>query len=118
VTAWIASQREQAIFLSALTIGEIQRGISRLPQTAKREHLERWLHEDVRARFGARILPVDQEVALLWGSVQAALESQGRPMAAVDGLLSATARARGLTLVTRNTDHYKDSEVPLFDPWP
>jgi toxin FitB len=117
VTEWASRQREESLFLSCLAIGEVQSGIQRLPPGGRRDRLDRRLREEVRARFGGRVLAVDQDVALAWGSVQAVLESRGTPMAAVDGLLSSTCRVFGLTLVTRNTDHYKDPEVPLHNPW-
>ena len=100
VVSWIRIQAEESMYLSVLTLGEIQRGITRHPDAANRLRLQQWLH-----------------TALLWGEVQAQLEAAGTPMAAVDGLLSATARLTGLTLVTRNTSDMKDPEVPLLDPW-
>ena len=117
VARWLMSQPEHSLFLSVLTLGEIQKGIGHLAAGEKRSELEKWLRDDLRERFGSRILPVSDAVALTWGLVQSALEARGTPMAAVDGLLSATARTYGLVLATRNVDDFRDPEVKLHNPW-
>lgn len=117
VTDWLSRQSEETLFLSVITLGEIERGVSKLLSGPKRVKLKRWLDQDLLQRFQRRLLPVDHRVARAWGAVQAELEVAGTPMPAIDGLLSATARTHGLILVTRNTSNFKDPVVELLNPW-
>ena len=117
VVTWIRACAEDSLYLSVLTVGEIQKGVSRLEPSRRRTRLERWLREDLRVRFGERLLPVDERISLTWGRAQAELEAQGTPMSAVDGLIAATARAHGLALATRNTGDFRDPRLELVNPW-
>lgn len=117
VTAWANSRNELDFYISALTLGELQKGAKRLAEGRKKALLLAWLHDDLIKRFADRVLPVDQAVALRWGEMQAQLEQQGKPMPAIDGLIAATALHHQLTVVTRNTRDMAASGVTLFDPW-
>lgn len=113
VTAWFADLAEEEIFLSVLTIGEIRRGIEsvrrRDPDSAAA--LDRWLALLSEAH-GDRILPIDRAIAEEWGRMNVP-----DPLPAVDGLLAATARLLGLTLVTRNVADVEGAGVELLDPF-
>lgn len=113
VTAWFAGLSEDEIFLSALTLGEIRRGIQsvrrRDPDAAAA--LDRWLALLSEAH-GGRILPVDRTIAEEWGRM-----SVPDPLSVVDGLLAATAKVLGLTLVTRNLADVESSGVALINPF-
>lgn len=117
VLAWLAEQPEESLYLSVLTLGEIRKGIARLPVGPKRKRLERWLEHDLRERFTGRILWVDAEIADLWGRLQAQAEARGQSLPTFDSLLAATALFHGLTLVTRNTADFSATGVELLDPW-
>jgi len=117
VTNWLAAQEERQLCLSALTLGELQKGISKLPAGSRRSALRTWVERDLRARFAGRVLPVDEAVALQWGALVAESEREGRPLPVLDSLLGATALAHGLTLVTRNTSHLEGTPVRLLNPW-
>jgi predicted nucleic acid-binding protein len=117
VVAWLDAQPEEMLYLSVLTFGEIRKGVARLPAGPKRKRLESWLEHDLRARFAGRIIPLDEEIADDWGRLQAAAEGRGHVLPTLDSQLAATARTRGLTLVTRNTSDFASNEVSLFDPW-
>jgi hypothetical protein len=117
VMAWLDEQPEEMLYLSVLTLGEIRKGIARLPDGTKRRRLAQWLEHDLRERFAGRILPVDEEAADLWGRLQAAAEARGRPLPTLDCQIAATAMAHGLTLVTRNTNDFDITGLELFDPW-
>lgn len=110
-------QPEETMHLSVLTLGEIRKGIARLPAGPKRKRLEHWLEHDLAERFSGRIIPVDAESADLWGRLQARAEGQGRTLPTLDSLLAATAMSRGLTLVTRNTADFSLTGAELLDPW-
>lgn len=116
VLRWFAATDEGSMAISALTIGEIRFGIARLPASAKRRRLTAWLSA-LEARFEPRIVPVDGAVAATWGELRAQALARGRPLAAVDGLLAATAATHGLTFVTRNVADVRATGVPVLDPW-
>lgn len=113
VTAWFADVAEEEIFLSVLTIGEIRRGIEsvrrRDPDSAAA--LDRWL-ASLSEDYGDRILPIDRSIAEEWGRINVP-----DPLPVVDGLLAATARVLGLTLVTRNVADVGGTGVALLDPF-
>ena len=117
VVSWIAATDESLLFLSVLTIGEIRRGISSLPSTARRATLEAWLDSSLLVRFNGRILPIDQGVADRWGRLTGSAAARRSPIPVIDGLLAATALHHNLTLVTRNISDIAAAAVPVFDPW-
>lgn len=114
---WINSQQEERLFMSVLTLGELRKGIDRLPSGAKRTRLENWLDGDLRLRFSGRWLAVDEEVAERWGQVTATAETQGLTLPVIDGLIAATALTHGMTVVTRNDADMQAAGVPLVNPW-
>ena len=89
VNAWIEAH-EAGLYTSAPTIGELRRGIARLPAGARRTHLEHWL-AGVLLRMHGRILPYDTRVAETWGDLMAGLESRGQMMPLADSLIAAIA---------------------------
>lgn len=117
VRNWALSNSEQDLYISALALGELQKGALRLPDGVKKSDLLTWLHHDLIKRFNKRILPFDGQVALRWGEMLAQLEKQGKPMPVVDGLIAATALHHQLTVVTRNTRDMEASGVALLNPW-
>ena len=114
LVAWLQSNGEQELFLSVITIGEVEKGIvavtARDPEFAQR--LVAWLDEVLR-RFAARILPIDTSVARRWGCLAAA---HGHGGADLLDRQSTRARARGLTMGISNRRHFKDTGVALVDP--
>lgn len=117
VIRWLAAEPAHRLSISVLTIGEIQKGVSLLPDGMKRKRLERWLEEEVARRFGERLLAVDDVVAREWGRLAASGARTGRPLPIVDGLLLATAAAHELTLATRDSSGCRGRGVEVFDPW-
>lgn len=116
VLDWLGESREDELFLSVLTLGEIQKGIARLPAGKKRGALERD-YALLRSRFSSRVLGVTETVAETWGQLSASAARDGRHLHVVDGLLAATALVAGLTVVTRNGADFAVTPVPLIDPW-
>lgn len=96
-----------------MTLGELRRGaeLKFRNDAAGGQALARWV-ASVEASFGDRIVPVDREVADVWGRLMA---QRSRPV--VDTLIAATAIVRGMTLVTRNVRDVQDTGVRLVDPW-
>ena len=117
VLAWMDAADERNLYLSALTLGEIRKGIVTLAEGKRRAQLEAWLEIDLRNRFAGRILPVDAAVADRWGMLAGEMKRKGKPMPAVDAMIAATARHHKLTVVSRNVDDFGNAEVSLFNPW-
>lgn len=117
VLEWIEQQDEQALFLSVLTLGELQKGASKLPDGRKKTQLLHWLDDDLQTRFTGRMLDVDATVATLWGRLQGEAERSGRRMPVIDSLLAATAYANKLAIVTRNGLDMAESGVEVINPW-
>jgi len=99
VVEWFKAIPDSALYLSALSLGELRKRVEQLPDADRREKLRLWLENDLPAWFGEHLLPVDAGVAGRWGRLQA--ETVG-PLSAIDGLLAATALHHDLRLVTRN----------------
>lgn len=112
IVRWMAAQRTADIYLSVVSIGEIERGIARQegrdPVFAR--VLATWL-DSVLAVYGERILPVDLSTARRWGRLSDAIGHES-----ADLLIAATALEHGLTVVTRNVRHFKPTGVPVIDP--
>lgn len=117
VLAWLRRQTPDELFLSAMTIGEIVRGVERLPAGRQRRALARWVERDLTDEFEGRVLPFDYEAAVLWGRLMGAADRAGRPRSAADGQIAATARRYGLTLATRNVRDFAGMGVDLINPW-
>lgn len=117
VVTWLAAQSPLDLALSALTIGEIEKGISLLTPGKRRSQLEAWLAVELPRQFSGRVLPIDDAVARSWGRLSAEGQQQGRPLPVIDGLLLATASVHQLTLVTRNVEDCQDRGIPLLSPW-
>lgn len=113
VARWWAEVAEGDLWLSPLILGEIRKGIelARRRDPDKASVLEAWLGEVV-AGFGDRLLPVDAAVADEWGKMNAI-----RPVPVIDALLAATAKAHGLTLVTRNEADVAGLGVEVMNPF-
>ena len=113
VTLWYSSIKDSDLYLSALILGEIRKGIelARPRDLAKAEALQAWLGAVVEA-FGDRVIPVDRFVSDAWGRMSAT-----RPIPVVDGLLAATAKVHGLTLVTRNNTDVIGLGVRVLNPF-
>jgi toxin FitB len=114
---WLAAADEDRLFLSVVTLAELRYGIERMPVNARRKRLDSWLRNELPLRFDRRILPSERGVADAWGSVVARSEAAGRPIAAMDAFLAATAQAHYITLVTRNTSDFEASLGTVVNPW-
>ena len=117
VAAWMESTEDALKYLSVATIGEIQKGIDLLADSARKERLHLWVRLDLRIQMGARILPITAEIAEMWGTLSARRQREGRPLSVVDGYLGATALVHGLTVVTRNTRDFEGLGVSVLNPF-
>jgi toxin FitB len=117
VVQWVDSIDEDKLFLSVITVGEIKKGIEKLPDSRRKSALVEWLEDDLLVRFRDKILPIDVPVVLAWGQLVADLEKQGRHMPAIDSLIAATCLQVRLALVTRNESDFAHSGVSVINPW-
>jgi predicted nucleic acid-binding protein len=114
VEAWFEDVADEALHLSVITVGELRRGVEKLPAGKRKEKLRYWLEHDLPAWFGERLLPIDTEVADTWGRLQASSE---RTLPAIDSLLAATALHHHLRLVARNTADFAIDGLETVNPW-
>ncbi|MFZ0450357.1 MAG: type II toxin-antitoxin system VapC family toxin [Desulfatiglandaceae bacterium] len=117
VVEWVGKQNEEFLYLSVLTLGEIHKGIEKLDDIDRKKNLHLWVECDLRERFRDRILPIDSQVAMIWGQIQGKAEKTGQGMPAIDGLIAATGLAHDLVVVTRNVSDMEISGVALLNPW-
>jgi toxin FitB len=113
LTSWVERQRTADLFVSVITIGEIERGIARqrAADTDFAAALTDWL-DRVLALYGERILPFDLQAARRWGQLSAALGNDS-----ADLMISATALEHGLTVVTRNVSDFEPTGVATLNPF-
>jgi predicted nucleic acid-binding protein len=102
--AWMAEKTDNDLFISALTIAEIQRGLLEKPTGKRRALLEAWFRgpEGPQALFTGRVLPFDEKAALIWARLMADGTVKGRPRSALDMIIAAVAAANGCVVVTDN----------------
>ena len=117
VKAWSDAQASDRLFLSTITLAEIRYGIERQADPALRATLDTWLDQRLRPWFDGRILPVDEDVILEWRRLVARGRERNITFSQPDLFIAATARVHSLTLCTRNEHDFRDTEVPLFNPW-
>lgn len=114
VRAWAGSQRTSELFLSVLTVMEVEIGVARVEHRDRRQGavLRRWLERDLLPAFAGRLLPVDTAVARRAASLHVP-----EPRPERDVLIAATAIEAGMTVVTRNVSDFAVLDVDLLNPW-
>lgn len=118
VVEWLALHEETEMRLSAVTVGELEKGLVRLKDSGRRKRLRAFIEVEIIERFRGRILVPDEQVWRRWGALCGASErSGGGPLPVIDALLAATAQIHGLTVVTRNEAGFARCEVPVLNPW-
>lgn len=112
----LADTPDDSIFLSAITVGELTKGVALLPEGHRKQALNIWL-SGLTQSFADRILPIGKETADIWGKLTARAQHQGKTIPVADGLIAATALQHGLSVVTRNTRDFIQTGVFMIDPW-
>lgn len=111
VLAWLRQVDPTELYVSVLTLREIAKGALARRDPAGAAALRRWL-DGLRRDYVERLVGIDAEIAEAWGRLSAI-----RLLPVIDGLLIATAEARGMTLVTRNVRDTAGSGISVIDPW-
>ncbi|HEY5210023.1 MAG TPA: type II toxin-antitoxin system VapC family toxin [Stellaceae bacterium] len=114
VIEWIDGAPSDALFVSALTLGEIRKGVEGMGPGRRRERIGAWLEIELPAWFDDRVLPIDAAVADRWGRLTS---RRIRTLPAIDALLAATALHHRLAIVTRNIADFTGTGVSLINPW-
>jgi toxin FitB len=117
VYTWLDQADEAEVFISVISLAEIQRGLSLMDRGRRRKELENWLHDALLPRFDGRILGVTAAIALVWGRLAAQAKHEGFGLGVMDAALAATAQVHNLRLVTRNTKDFQRLDVELLNPW-
>jgi len=106
--AWMAEQTDDDLFISALAVAEVRRGLLEKPKGKKRALLEAWFNgpQGPQALFAGRVLPFDEKAALVWAGLMADGTAKGRPRSALDMIIAAVAEANGCVVVTDNEKNF------------
>ncbi|MEO8506096.1 MAG: type II toxin-antitoxin system VapC family toxin [Betaproteobacteria bacterium] len=117
VVRWVRERDEDDLFLSVLTIGELEKGIAKLPDSSKRAILEQWVRRELADRFRGRLLAIASRIAARCGTLVGASEAHGQPLPVIDSLIAATSLQDDLQVVARNTEELERCESSCVNPW-
>ena len=107
---------EAELYVSTITLGEIRRGIERLPAGKRQDQLRTWLME-LAAGLQERVLSFNASTAHVWGQLKAEWEREGLSIASLESQIAATAHRYGLTIVTRNVADFQKTGVKVINPF-
>jgi len=116
VVDWINELPSEALFLCVITIGEVRKRLTKLPDSKKKERLTLWL-DTLLIEYRERILSIDLKVCDNGGILQGNAEKAGTRMSTIDSLIAATTYTHNLTLATRNENDFAPSNIPIINPW-
>jgi predicted nucleic acid-binding protein len=116
VVEFVDSLEDDDVYLSVITIGEITKGVEKLPKSKRKQELHAWIREDLLARFSGKIISIDNDVITEWGLLTARLGLAGASIPAIDSLIAATALTHTFILVTRNVSDFEGSGVEIVNP--
>lgn len=116
VSAWLDGIDEDDLFISSLTVGEIRKGIVKMPDCKRKTILADWL-DQLKANYAGRIVCISTDIADEWGRRVAQAEMKGLKRPSVDSLIAVSAAAEGLTLATRNVSDMANLGVMIYNPW-
>ena len=112
----MSGQPDENLFISSLTVAEIRRGILELPAGKKRRRLEDWFSspDGPQTLFAGRVLPFDENAALVWARLMADRKNKGRSRSPLDMIIAAVAEANACVIVSANERDFAELEV--FNP--
>ena len=109
----MTGQSDDDLFISSLTVAEIRRGILDMPRGKKRDRLDAWFvgPEGPQSLFAGRVLPFDEQAALVWARLMSEGRAAGRPRSDLDMIIAAVAETNECTIVTDNEKHFPGLKV-------
>ena len=117
VVDWVNARDAPDLFVTAITIGEIEFGLRAMPGGRRRDSLEERFERFIACAFDGRVLAFDEAAARSYGIVMASRRELGRPTSVPDGQIAAIARTRGYAVATRNTPDYELCGIRLLNPF-
>ena len=117
ILAWLDSRPTRGPFVTAVIEAEVRTGVAILPEDAHRRSLAEAAERTFGGLFAGRVLPFDSDAARACAEIVATRRSAGRPVSQADGQITATARARGMAVATRNVRDFEDIDIEVVDPW-
>lgn len=117
VATWASGVTKQTLFISVVSLGEIQKGLTIMPAGVRRIQLAQSIEQLIPAWFAGRVLPITRNIAERSGVLEGQRQLQGRPLHIADAQIAATALLSGLTLVTRNTRDFEGLGLTILNPW-
>lgn len=110
---WLSEQVDEDLFISALSLAEIRRGILEKEDGRKRRELEAWFSgpEGPQALFAGRVLPFDERAALAWAELMAEGKAAGQPRNGLDMMVAAIAKVNDCVVVTDNEKHFRAADI-------
>ncbi len=117
VQQWVAAQEFGTLFISVVSLGEMEKGFTTMSDLPKRARLETWLEQQLAELFRGQVLPLTQAIAKRWGVFDGLRQMAGRPLAVPDGMIAATAFEHDLTVVTRNDKDFQGLGLSILNPW-
>jgi len=118
VIDWLDQQNETELFISIISIAEIQKGIFKIQnsQPQRALQLNRWLFS-LEEQFSGRILEINSQVLKMWAEINGISEAKGKKLPIIDSLIAATAAIHKATIVTRNTQDFQFISISTLNPW-
>ena len=116
VSAWLDAQAAETLYLSTVTLAEMQFGISALPFGKRKAMLMEAL-DGVVELFAGRILPFDVNAARKYGELAVKARAAGKGFPTPDGYIAAIAAARGFTIASRDASAFLAAGIDVIDPW-
>jgi predicted nucleic acid-binding protein len=117
VMRWIASQYPEQVFTTTITQAEILFGLEIVPAGKRRNRLSGAIHDLFASEFHGRILPFDEEAAVVFPKIVAHRQAIGRPISQFDALIASICRSRGASVATRNTMDFDHCGIMPVNPW-
>ena len=116
VLEFLSEKNENDLFISTMTLGELHRGIMKLPNGKKQAGLLQWLAA-LEDSFQGRLLGFDHEAAIEWAKLCTTAEQKGKKLSAFDSIIAAIASRNYLVLVTRNIKDFEHTDLEVINPW-
>jgi predicted nucleic acid-binding protein len=116
VRAWLNDQAVETLYLTSVTLAELQFGIASLPADKRKDRLGRAL-DGLMGLFRDRVLPFDADAARRYSELAVSARAAGRDFPTPDGYIAATAASRGFIVASRDTGPYEAAGVTVIDPW-